>query len=137
MREILFRGKRLSDGQWVVGNLFVPDRADAPTEICVGTNVVRISYDVDLATVGQYTGVPDKRGKRIFEGDIIQTTKYGVDNGRGKNYSGKEKFAVQYADGTFTLENKLRRFCLRPDTDAEVIGNIWDNPELLEVTPHD
>lgn len=40
MREILFRGKRKSNGGWVVGNLFVPDKRDTPTQICVGTNVV-------------------------------------------------------------------------------------------------
>ena len=44
---------------------------------------------------------------------------------------GKDKFAVGYADGTYTLTNGRRRFYLRPDADVEVIGNRWDNPELL------
>ena len=84
-------------------------------------------------TVGQYTGLNDKNGKEIFEGDIVATPKYGVDNGKGQNYSGKDKFVVGYSDGTYMLENGLRRFCLRLDVDAIVCGNIWDNPELLEV----
>lgn len=129
MREILFRGKRTDNDKWVYGNLFIPDMKDTPTQICIGTNVIRVTYDIDPSTVGQYTGLTDKNGTRIFEGDIIkcisrfdakdmvvifETAEFHlVDCQRYKNYMeccGYKQFG--------TLE-------------TEVIGNIHDNPELL------
>ena len=143
-REILFRGKRLDNGEWTYGS-FIPDLLEVyqnKSEKWLGdwgfikpfgkTKEERLMVEVNRATVGQYTGLTDENGKKIFEGDIVKTSKYGVDNGRGQNYSGKDKFAVGYADGTYTLTNGRRRFYLRPDADVEVIGNRWDNPELVE-----
>ena len=120
MREILFRGKRVYDGKW-------SESVCPYGEMHSGT----VTYDYDRNTVGEYTGLTDKNGKKIFEGDIISTPKYGIDNGKGHNFSGKDKFVVGYADGTYHLKNKLREFCLRPDNTCEVIGNIFDNPELI------
>ena len=127
MREILFRGKRIDNGEWVEGNLFVPDKVDfrkPPTEILMGTNIVRISYEVDPDTVDQYTGKVVKTGK-VFDGDI------------GKSIDGiflvcwddeKAAFVMrfnEYPYETLYLEEMW--------DDAEIIGNIHDNPELLEV----
>lgn len=141
-REILFRGKRLDNGEWAYGYLEKrPSAIQGPDyggPWYIWTPPVDPDdsggyYNVDPATVGQYTGLMDKIGKKIFGGDIVTTPKYGVDNGKGQNYSGKDKFVVGYSDGTYTLENGRRKFCLRPDIDAAVCGNIYDNPELLEV----
>ena len=121
MREILFRGKRIYDGKW-------SESTYPYGEIHGGT----VTYDYFPESVRQYTGLTDKNGKKIFEGDIISTPKYGIDNGNGHNFSGKDKFVVGFADGTYHLENKLRKFCLRPDSTCEVIGNIFDNQELLK-----
>ena len=79
MREILFRGKT-DKGEWIKGNLFIPDKEDTPTQICIGTNVVRISYDVIPETIGQYTGLTDKNGTNIFENGymIIDNKTYKV-----------------------------------------------------------
>lgn len=76
MRDILFRAKRLDNGEWIEGNLFVPDSDSRPVQICMGTDIVRITYGVDPDTVGEYTGLTDKNDTKIFEGDILKT-KYG------------------------------------------------------------
>lgn len=128
MREILFRGKRYN-GDWVVGNLFIPDKEDAPTEICVGTNVIRITYDVIPETVGEYTGLTDKNGKKIFEGDIVDCWSEGV-NAKGT--------VQQRRDGLWFIYPAWQKHImwgLCPDeyshTTVEIIGNIHDNPELI------
>ncbi len=133
MREILFRGKRVNNGEWVEGNLFIPDYPDKPTEICIGTNVVRITYDVIPETVGQYTGLTDKNGKKIFEGDIVKR-EYTLWHGETKKTRETQIGVVVYSnrDCGFQVEKKCN---LRKPWDGdtiEVIGNIHDNPELLK-----
>ena len=126
-REILFRGKRIDNGEWVEGNIFIPDKVakrELPTEILIGTNVVRISYEVDPSTVGQYTGLCDKNGKKIFEGDIMAFTAYGF------NYVG----TVEFADGSFSVMCEHASPFLDQAVSkhgAYIIGNMHDNPELL------
>ena len=124
-REILFRGKRTDNGEWIYGNLFIPDNPDKPVEILIGTNSVRISYDVIPATVGQYTGLLDKNGTKIFEGDIV---KYGdtVHNVVFEQRNGTAYFGLVYS----TLET-LSFGHYQDLKQIEVIGNIYDNPELL------
>ena len=133
MREILFRGKRIDNGEWVEGNLFVPDKVDfrkPPTEILMGTNIVRISYEVDPETVGQYTGLKDKNGKRVFEGDICQHEK----TGRTISVSWHGTMAG-YVWSKRIEDSHLFDFgeLFRVHDKYAVIGNIHDNPELLEV----
>ena len=133
MREILFRGKRIDNGEWVEGNLFVPDKVDfrkPPTEILMATNIVRISYEVDPETVGQYTGLKDKNGKRVFEGDICQHEK----TGRTISVSWHGTMAG-YVWSKRIEDSHLFDFgeLFRVHDKYAVIGNIHDNPELLEV----
>lgn len=120
MRDILFRGKRKDNGLWVYGDL----RQYSETHKGI--------YDYDLrqtvkgiipATVGQYTGVTDTNGKKIFEGDIIKTSIY-YDIGCYP-LEKTEVREVKYIDGCFIpLYSNNRK-------NTEVIGNIHDNPELL------
>ena len=132
MREILFRGKWKNSGEWVYGNLFNPDKADTPTQICIGTYIARTCYEIDPETVGQYTGLTDRNGRKIFEGDIVVFADFFDD----KIHRGE----VYWCDSAFWFD------CTETEGDEgmyslayisvnvlEVIGNIYDNPELLEV----
>ena len=131
MREILFRGKWKNSGEWVYGNLFNPDKADTPTQICIGTYIARTCYEIDPETVGQYTGLTDRNGRKIFEGDIVVFADFFDD----KIHRGE----VYWCDSAFWFD------CTETEGDEgmyslayisvnvlEVIGTIYDNPELLK-----
>lgn len=129
-REILFRGKLLNGGKWSYGNLVV--KLSGVSIITPDDTPLGKYGQVDQITVGQYTGLTDKNGKKIFEGDIIKTKKYGRDMGHS-NMNGFDIFTVIYEPCSFFLDNKNRRFVLADDgfSKFEIIGNIHDNPELL------
>lgn len=122
MREILFRGKQSND-EWIYGNLQVLGEC-AFISADMGFNKI-----VDTETVGQYTGLTDKNGVRIFEHDILKFDYVGKNLG----VSGIE--AVVFENGKFgVLWGWHKDFtCLDgfSNTTIEVIGNIHDNPELL------
>ena len=123
MRDILFRGKRLDNGEWVEGDFVHSVYKIGDT--CVGTYRNSLwMHQVRPSTVGQYTGLNDKNGEQTFEGDIL---------------------TVDGEDGFFVLEfqEDTARFVMSGDSivvdfdnfwsyEVEVMGNIHDNPELLE-----
>lgn len=124
MREILFRAKRTDNGEWVYGSL---DNVCADKCRILQHNRkhgqlwnVRIFSE----TVGQYTGVKDRNGKKIFEGDIIKCT-YIYEIGMGLRFDPKIDVVV-YREGNFNPLYNCER------NSFEVIGNIHDNPELLK-----
>lgn len=130
MREILFRGKSIEDNKWVYGDLIREKKSFGKicTRIYRTTNNGWELIDVDSETVGQYTGLNDKNGNKIFEGDIVDfpdrsdSESYGV-----VEYDTNEtEFGIVY-DSIY--EGLGRQYHSR---DIEVIGNIFDNPELLE-----
>ena len=150
MREILFRGKRLDNGKWVQGFLVIwgndyyiaPD-INAYTSMG-GRGKGRCMmfghyYQVLPETVGQYTGLTDKNGKKIFEGDILKIvhkyqspfdddTKEYTDITTDVVFFDDEGLCFSYGESPF--------LCVADNVTAEyeVVGNIHDNPELLEVT---
>ena len=134
MREILFRGKRIFDnGQWVEGCLLKVTLDGETWHLIFGDDFQRSGLGitamqhaaVNPVTVGQYTGLKDKNGKRIFEGDIFDW-----------GYAGAKdlRYVVVYDAGlaAFVGERSFGFVSLN-GIDIEIIGNIHDNPELLEV----
>lgn len=150
MREILFRGK-LHDGRWSEGNLCVSK--DGVCIITPDATPVGCYGRVDPDTVGQYTGLTDSNGKKIFEGDILrfaETEEYNMwreAQEYPEDYEGMNPDAwVDVAVVKWQGENDYPAFDLSPsefeanglswikcdDFVFEVIGNIHDNPELLK-----
>lgn len=132
MREILFRGKRTINGDWVYGD-FVHgnERKSLRDSIFVYDRETQSfnDYEINPSTLGQYTGLTDKNGKRIFEGDVAKVM-------QGKD---KDIAYVGFENGAFMLYPKTGNIYERTlwsywynDLDVEVIGNVHDNPDLLE-----
>ena len=132
MREILFRGKRTDNGEWTYGYLF---KCWGRCYLLWGMNGDNpIKEEVYPETVGQYTGLTDKNGKKIFEGDIVQ---YQPEYWCEPLQSVVEYYADKWNYPAFDLKdhnyeaNGLQ--CTYEEGGCEVIGTIYDNPELLEV----
>ena len=153
MREILFRGKMLDDGEWVEGNLL--QWPDGEHYICIPQKAIWALYmekfQVDPATVGQYTGMSCENGM-LFEGDVVEF--FGM---RGEIVQECGAFGIAVSKGIDydLLESKIphnnsANFCYNdnfislwelfwnyeqddnPLFEVRKIGNRWDNPELLE-----
>ena len=116
MREILFRGKRKDNGKWLYGSLVQHFES---VSIIDEYNPFFIT-EVISETVGQYTGLNDKEGRKIFEGDIV--------------IWGFEIYIITYIEeyGRFLGANREAKYGITPADELEVIGNIYDNPELFE-----
>lgn len=126
MREILFRGKRADNGEWVYGWYSLDENGE--TNIILSDDGTYAGYwaEVDPATIGQYTGLTDKNGRKIFEGDIISAY-----NGRIKGPVIFDKRGLAF--GVPNGPNEIYQFSMNflESKDIKVIGNIHDNPELL------
>lgn len=144
MREILFRGKREDCGEWKLGSL---------CEMFDGYHICDTYGTADRVipeTVGQYTGLTDKNGNKIFEGDIVKAQ--GFERVMLKHWGMKddadylqdkpeyELYQIKFNEGKFQLftfrneSGAILNWGQNGDaTTLEVIGNIHDNPELLEV----
>jgi uncharacterized phage protein (TIGR01671 family) len=127
MRDYKFRAKRKDNGEWVKGDLI---RSRIAVEAWINThNLVTRKGEfiqpvpVDPSTVGQYTGLPDKNGVEVYEGDILQDPDDRI-------------FTVAWNRGAASFELRSRAsYCLfvqRYIDLLQVIGNIYDNPELLK-----
>ena len=137
MRDILFRGKRIDNGEWVEGYVFDDGFVDSKRMFVGGLVIMDYKgtaddrwdvgtafYEVSPDTICQYTGLLDKNGNKIWENDIVDT------HNRGHGYSRLER--VIYENGGFFPISTHGWEC-EPDADEiEVIGNVFDNKELLE-----
>lgn len=127
MREILFRGKRVDDGKWVYGCYYELDMG----KVMISTCIKREAYEVQHKTVGQFTGLTDKNGKKIFEGDIV------------RRFNSKKQEVMRYAvkwntdccmfvlicEDTYLGEYDSD-FTVFYGEEFEIVGNVHDNPEL-------
>ena len=133
MREIIFRGKRKLGNEWIEGSLHTEKFADDEEYLCCEIN----QCDVYPETVGQYTGLTDKNGTKIFEGDIVESR-------ASDNKEDWKRWIVTFYDGSFCFEREISRkrkhkheqnlLCVDEVKlyGLAVIGNIYDNPELLK-----
>lgn len=126
-REILYRGKRKDNGEWVEGtgiNRLIDTQGKEDIFIAKPNkpNTVVIWVEVIPETVGEYTGLTDKNGKKIFEGDIVKHS----------NTTFEVAYITQYA--RFAGRKPKTIMSIFPLEKSEVIGNIHDTPELLEVS---
>lgn len=161
MREILFRGKRIDNSEWIYGS-FCMDAVEQKNGLCGVDGFIRLydfakgkiqMHEVDRETVGQYTGLTDKNGKKIFEGDVLSYDFVGEDFATGEaDIPQRDIFVVTWRDGKWDgwqmwermtdHEREAFGFCDGDSINSkecrkmEVIGNIHDNPEFLEV-PHE
>ena len=149
MREILFRGKTEYSGRWVQGDLYKSSKS----VFIMANNAdsyAKTNYAVHPETVGQYTGLTDQNGTKIFEGDILK-----VDNGKRNSivtvkygcfrpemfFDAYESISCRelkgkafglYGEAFSRINNRLEQLLIIDNTHfIEVIGNIHDNPELI------
>lgn len=140
MREILFRGKTYND-KWVQGLLVQMDDHLTQIRKLGSDGIGYYDYSIVPSTVGQFTGLTDKSGKKIFEGDILSIAQKG--NGIGDYFYPPLKYPsnaiVKWDKCSWMWEiiAEQRYYLTFPDAwchfECKIIGNIHDNPELLEV----
>lgn len=123
-RTIKFRGKRIDNGEWVYGDLLQPTEICDIYEIANCESIDGTRYEVIPDTTGQYTSLKDKNGKEIYEGDILKSIQW------------NDIYLVKYIGTAFYLcrkvNNGFNKITTWNNTEkSEVIGNIYDNPELL------
>ena len=131
-RIIKFRGRRITDGKWVYGFYVGIEDVEGYPRIITDKPPLYSAYEVDPHTVGQDTGLLDKNGKEIWEGDVViildDIKDISTDLKSGQNYR------VVYWDGSYMLSKNKKNidYLSTAEIDCEVIGNIYENPELLE-----
>lgn len=128
-REIKFRGKRLDNGEWAYGSLLQEQINGATCECIIIDHIyARERKQIKVGTCGQYTGLQDRNGKEIFEGDIVNVS-------FGDNVV---PLWVLFDCGSWCIREKCDKTphylasYTSNDNNVVVIGNIHDNPDLLE-----
>ena len=138
MREIMFRGKRLDNGAWETGSLVIVRMGCHDAQYYIADKMTGYHTHVRPSTIGQYTGLKDKNGKRIFEGDIVAFEDAVADyEGYHDNVFVNRGAVSIYPYGGVSFSNRQTvemddLYDTDDSIDAEVIGNIHGNQELLK-----
>ena len=142
MRDILFRaktepnckdvitGKIIKKPKWIYGYIDLGYMHDGRAPL-ISDEKGNKTYKCQYETIGQFTGLTDKNGKKIFEGDIIQIP----DDYNEFGHNAGEIYEVYFCCGGFRLKpkySKARGYWLEDDRTVEVVGNVFDNSELLK-----
>mgnify|MGYP000893586422 CR=1 FL=1 len=117
MREYKFRGKRIDNGEWVYGYVY--------KDALIGCNILQTkpclaAIMVDPSTAGQYTGLKDKNGKEIYEGDVVRL------------FGGEYCQGYYEHDQTIVVKSAYDIVAMEESENVQLLGNVWDNPELLK-----
>lgn len=143
MREIIFRGKRVDNGELVYGDLrrhnnelFIYWETTNWKACSPLKPIVQNKAKIDASTLGQYTGLKDKNGKEIYEGDIVKQT-ISKEQIEPKQYF---IYEIVFDNGMFTIKDRLTGYqdCTglkHKIKTIEVIGNIYEHPHLLGYQP--
>lgn len=129
IRSIIFRGKKLDDGEWVQGYYYKLEK----DRMVISSCIKREAYEVNPETVGQFTGLTDDMGRKLFEGDIVKAIDSYTDECDEESLG-----VVKFSRGAFCVDWNTAFYeplflTNDDDKDLVVVGNIYDNPELLEV----
>lgn len=132
MHEIKFRGLRTDTGEWEYGWIYKLDHPDHREKAFIMPSYASASYSyaVDAATVGQYTGLKDKNGKEIFEGDVLKVPDlYETPENTSMTYHNE---VVDFGECSYRLGGQpLCNDAAYVSDECEVIGNRWEHPNLL------
>ena len=136
MREILFRAKRKDNGKWVYGDLLHPDLYGNSYAIEDFTKGKNNCFDIDENTICEYTNLKDKNGTKIFESDIILFEDESPMNYEYHDCTEMRCGVIEFSGGEFYLTNRIAvsmdDLIYDETLEGQVIGNKFDNPELLE-----
>lgn len=145
VNRYLFRAKRIDNSEWMIGNLIQTDDGVYIIQNYVPQHLIK-NYEVNLATICQCTGLKDNNGKLIWENDIVKFEDCGEEGYEYKEgFDFENKARVEFTEGRWSLTDFLSDNSAVIDGmydheefmdlwgECEVIGNIFDNPELLEV----
>ena len=130
MREILFKAKRIDNGEWIEGNLLL---YDGIAQIHNQVQLFLISVDPD--TICQFTGLTDKNGNKIWENDVVKfpDCEMGTESGYGECFTNTGKISYDAESMSYFITNRITADMqdIYIKDEVEVIGNIFDNPELI------
>lgn len=125
MREIVFRGKKVKDGEWTSGSLWM--NIGKPHIISSGNTV---GYEVDINTVGQFTGMVDANDLMIYEGDILHIARFNEPYIGVVSFSGSCFISESYSSLTLMMEERVP-LDHYDSSELTIVGTVRDNPEML------